>query len=262
MDNNNDKKLKYLYNDKNYLIDPINNNINHTNINNNINITNYYPSPSQNYCNKQTFTFIDQNGIIQNAISYPIKANAHKTKKIKESSHTPNNNEKKNHKCQSPYMKKILPSSKRDKSEDNNRISNICKNSSSQKYLKSNNKNSLSKNSYKQTHLSIRKQEKQNTNNKNIKNNPYLDLSTDEINNKFKRIINYNQNYPNANNTEIKEIKSNNFKNHTKPLLKKDNIKSRISYESNGYESQFNNLQKQKRTKRAHGAASGIAQSR
>ena len=110
------KKINYIYKDKQYTRDPINS-INHTNINNNINITNYYPPPSQNFCNKQTFTFIDENGSVQNAISYPIKTATHKTKKLKDSSPTPNVLEKKYHHCQSPYMKKILPSSKRQKSK-------------------------------------------------------------------------------------------------------------------------------------------------
>ena len=136
------KRLKYLYNDKNYIRDKIKN-INHTNINNNINITNYYPSPSQNYCNKQTFTFIDENGSIQNAIGYPIKTASHKAKTKKDSSLTPNAYDKKYHQCQSPYMKKILPSSKKKKSEEGNRIVNKYKSSPSAKYIKSCRKKTL-----------------------------------------------------------------------------------------------------------------------
>ena len=236
---NDNKSIKYFYNDKQYPLDPLNS-INHTNINNNINITNYYPSPTQNYCNKQTFTFIDENGIIQNAISYPIKITTHKTKKIKDSSHTPTNHDKKYHQYQSPYIKKILPSSKREKSEEYNRIK-IYKNSSSTKYLKVDNKNSLNKNSYKKN-ISIKNSENKNKNKKNIRNNDYyLDISTYEINNKFKRIENCNTNC--NYNSEIKEIKNINYKTNTKPLLKKNN-KLIIYNETNGNESQFNNFKK------------------
>ena len=82
------KKIKYVWQDKKFSRDTISN-INHTNINNNINITNYYPSPSQEYVNKETFTFINENGSVQNVMSYPIKTTTHKTKKIKDSSPTP-----------------------------------------------------------------------------------------------------------------------------------------------------------------------------
>ena len=243
MDNINDnKKIKYYYQDKKYLRDPINS-INHTNINNNINITNYYPSQTQNFCNKQTFTFIDENGIVQNAISYPIKTTTHKTKKIKESSHTPSNYEKKYHQCQSPYMKKILPPSKREKSEENKRVIKIYNTSSSHKYLKIN-KNSINNNAYK-PNLSARKIEKQNNNNKNNRNNNNhnLDISTDEINNKFKRIIEY-KNYANYN-SEIKEINNTNYKKKSKPVIKKIKNKNLIIYnESNGNESQINYFKK------------------
>ena len=243
MDNINvNKKIKYYYNDKKYLRDPINN-INHTNINNNINITNYYPSQTQNYCNKQTFTFIDENGIVQNAISYPIKTTTHKTNKIKESSHTPSNYEKKYQQCQSPYMKKILPPSKREKSEENKRVIKIYNTSSSHKYLKII-KNSINNNVNKQN-LSPRKIEKQNNNNKNNRNNNNhnLDISTDEINNKFKRIIEY-KNYANYN-SEIKEINNTNYKKKSKPVIKKIKNKNLIIYnESNGNESQINYFKK------------------
>ena len=238
------KRLKYIYNDKNYIRDKINN-INHTNINNNINITNYYPSPSQNYCNKQTFTFIDENGTVQNAISYPIKTSSHKTKKMKDSSPTPTPSayDKKYHQCQSPYMKKILPSSKRQKSEEENRIINIYKSSPSAKYLNSCRKNSLKNNFYNENIL--KKNETQQyinfSNNRKInkdkKYNYYLDLSIDEINNRYKsnRIYNnknnINNNYNSKNRSELK--KNNYYKSplNNRPFL--TNNKSMISYESN-----------------------------
>ena len=105
------KKIKYIWQDNKYSPESVSN-INHTNINNNINITNYYPSPSQDYCNKETYTFINDNGSVQNIMSYPIKTATHKTKKIKDQSPTTTPTVKKYHQCQSPYMKKI-PVSKR-----------------------------------------------------------------------------------------------------------------------------------------------------
>lgn len=238
------KKINYIYKDKQYTRDPINS-INHTNINNNINITNYYPPPSQNFCNKQTFTFIDENGSVQNAISYPIKTATHKTKKLKDSSPTPNVLEKKYHHCQSPYMKKILPSSKRQKSEEGNRIIKIYKNSPSSKYLKLNKKMNLTNDLY-NDNISLRKNETQNKilNKQKTKDNYYLDLSSDEINNKFKSNRNFVHFYKtnnNINSEEYNEIKYTNYNNHNRPLL---NNKSVISFESNGNESMFNILEK------------------
>ena len=242
MENIKDKKrLKYLYNDKNYTRDNINS-INHTNINNNINITNYYPSPNQNYCSKQTFTFIDENGSIQNAISYPIKTASQKTKRLKDSSPKPNEYDKKYHECQSPYMKKILPNSKRQKSEEGNRIINIYKNSPSTRYLKSNRKKSLKNNFYNENIL------KKNITEQNINNNRkinrenykyYLDLSTDEINNKYKSNRICNSSYNNTsitNNTNNKSEINKKFTIYKSSLANKPfllNNKSKISYDSN-----------------------------
>ena len=240
------KRLKYIYNDKSYIRDKISN-INHTNINNNINITNYYPSPSQNYCNKQTFTFIDENGSVQNAISYPIKTASHKSKKIKDSSPTttPSAYGKKYHQFQSPYMKKILPSSKRQKSEEGNRIISIYKSSPSTKYLKSCRKKSLKNNFYNENIL--KKNETQQyiniSNNRKINKDKkyyyYLDSSIDEINNKYKsnRIYNNKNNtnntYNSNNRSELKKSKDINYKSplNNRPFL--INNKSMISYESN-----------------------------
>ena len=108
------KSLKYIFQGKNYSREAISN-INHTNINNNINITNYYPPPSQEYCNKEAYAFINENGSIQNVMSYPIKATTHKKDNIKDSSNTPTPFDKKYQHYQSPYMKKIPLSSKRQK---------------------------------------------------------------------------------------------------------------------------------------------------
>ena len=141
------KNIKYIWQDNKFSTETISN-INHTNINNNINITNYYPSPRQDYCNKETYTFINDNGNVQNVMSYPIKTATHKTKKLKDSSPTPIPIEKKYHQCQSPYMKKILPTSKRQKSEDGNRIIYKYKNSPSYKHLKSNKKKEIKNNFY------------------------------------------------------------------------------------------------------------------
>ena len=74
-------------------------------------------------------------------MNYPIKTKTHKTKKIKESSLMPIPIEIKYHQCKSPYIKKILPNTKRQKSEDGNRIIKIYKNSPSYKFIQSNKKN-------------------------------------------------------------------------------------------------------------------------
>ena len=249
MENNKEiKRIKHNFTDKSYSREGINN-INHTNINNNINITNFYPPPSQNYCNKQIFTFIDENGSLQNAISYPIKTTTHKTKKIKDSSHIQNAQDKKYHQCQSPYMKKILPFSKRQKSEEGNRIINVYKNSPSTKFLKSTRKKSVKNNFYD----AYKKCETQNnTKNKiNFRNNYNLDLSCDEINNKNQsNMIYHNDNFYNTSNTDInnKNLVNNlKYKSISKPSLAPSltNNKSVISYDSNGSESLFNKFEKQ-----------------
>ena len=249
MENNKEiKRTKLNFPDKSYTREGINN-INHTNINNNINITNYYPPPSQNYCNKQIFTFIDENGSLQNAISYPIKTTTHKTKKIKDSSHIQNIQDKKYHQCQSPYMKKILPFSKRQKSEEGNRIINVYKNSPSIKFLKSTRKKSV-KNNFYDTYKKCETQN--NTKNKiNFRNNYNLDLSCDEINNKNQsNMIYHNNNFYNTSNTDInnKNLVNNlKYKSISKPSLAPSltNNKSVISYDSNGSESLFNKFEKQ-----------------
>ena len=238
------KKIKYVWQDKKFSRDTISN-INHTNINNNINITNYYPSPSQEYVNKETFTFINENGSVQNVMSYPIKTTTHKTKKIKDSSPTPPPLDKKYHQCQSPYMKKILPSSKRQKSEDGNRIVNIYKNSPSFKYLKSNKKKPIKNDFYKENNNNNRKIETQNniTNKPIIRDNYYLDLSGDDINNKYKSNRNYKHYNSNNNNNQDKNKNKYINSNSHNQLLYNIN-KSVISYESNGNESLFNILDK------------------
>ena len=253
------KRINYIYQDKKYTREGINN-INHTNINNNINITNYYPSSSQKYCSKQTFTFIDENGSVQNAISYPIKTITHKTKKIKESSPTTNPYDKKYYQCQSPYMKKILPNSKRQKSEEGNRIINIYKNSPSTNFIKNTRKKSLKNhNFYNNNTNSMRKEENQNNininNNKQINRdkNFYLDLSSDDINNKYKsnKIYNNNNNNNYDNNylnndykvkPEINKIKYKNYKTFNRPIMANNQLMT--SYESNGNESHANILDK------------------
>ena len=240
------KNINYILKDNKYLRETISN-INHTNINNNINITNYYPSPSQEYCNKETFTFINDNGNVDNAMNYPIKTKTHKTKKMKESSLIPIPSEKKYHQCKSPYMKKILPNTQRQKSEDGNRIIKIYKNSPSYKFIQSTKKNQIKNQFFNE--ISYRKSETQNnTNNKSnksiSKDKYYLDFSNDEIiNNKYKSNKDFSQYYytnntNNTNNSEINIIKYDNNKFQNKSKLYNNN--SAISYESNGKESLFN----------------------
>ena len=244
------KRIKYIWQDKKYTRDTINS-INHTNINNNINITNYYPSPSQNFCNKGTFTFINDNATLQNAVNYKITTTTHKSKNNKDISPTPSSGEKKYHQCQSPYMKKILPSSKREKSEEANRIINIYKSSPSTKYFNSIKKKPLKSDFYKENNNRKNVTQNINNNNKqNIRDNYYLDLSSDDINNKFSTNRNYynyyysnnNTNNNNNNKSEILKIKNNCSKLRNKPPLTVN--KSMISNESNGKESLINILQK------------------
>ena len=234
------KNLKYIFRDKKYSRETISN-INHTNINNNINITNYYPPPSQEYCNKEAYTFINENGSIQNVMNYPIKTSTHKTENIKDSSTTPIPFDKKYHQCQSPYMKKILPSSKRQKSEGGNRIINIYKNSPSYRNIKSSKKIQIKK---KYNEIKSKKSETlKSINNLIEKENYYLDLSTDEINNKFKSNRDKNHYFFNSNNNQdINMKKYNNQKSQNKSIL--NNNKSVISYESNGNDSAFNIIER------------------
>ena len=241
MENIKNKRINYILQDKKYSRGTINS-INHTNINNNINITNYYPSLSQNYCNNETFTFINNNDNSKNNISYPVKTSTHKTKTIKDISPIPKACDKKYNQCQSPYMKKILPSSKRQKSEDGNRKLKIYKNSPSFKYIKSNKKKPV-KYIFYNDNISERKNETQSDINHNqiINKNYYLDLSSDEINNKHKTNNNHNSNYYSNTNQEINKIKYISKKFQNKYLL---NNKSMISNESNDKVPLFNFIEK------------------
>ncbi len=225
------KRLKYIWQDKKYTRDTINN-INHTNINNNINITNYYPSPSQGYCNKGTFDFINNNVDLQNHTNYSIANSTHKTKTSKDISPTPSTGEKdkKYHQCQSPYMKKILPPSKRQQSDEGNRILNIYKSSPSTKFIKNIKKNPL-KNDLNNNN-SIRKNITQNFNKNNKQNkrsdNYYFDLSSDDINNKYN--TNFNSN--NKSHTNNKYSTNRNYQNCNKTKTNNSN-KSEIIQNSN-----------------------------
>jgi hypothetical protein len=236
MENIKNKIMKYNYQENKYSRGAISN-INHTNINNNINITNYYPSPTQNYCKKETFTFINNNSNdnTQNTMNYPLKTNAHKTKIIKETSPISKLCDKKYNQCQSPYMKKILPSSKRQKSEGGTRIIKIYKNSPSFKCIKSTKKKSTKYNIY-DDNISERKNETQQyiDNNQKINKNYYLDLSSDEISNKYKSNIFNNVNYystKNNNNNNKDNNKYFSFKIPNNSVI--NNKKSIISRESN-----------------------------
>ena len=225
------KRLKYIWQDKKYTRDTINN-INHTNINNNINITNYYPSPSQGYCNKGTFDFINNNVDLQNHTNYSIANSTHKTKTSKDISPTPSTGEKdkKYHQCQSPYMKKILPPSKRQQSDEGNRILNIYKSSPSTKCIKNIKKNPLK--SDLNNNNSIRKNITQNFNKNNRQNirsdNYYFDLSSDDINNKYN--TNFNSN--NKSNINNKYSTNRNYQNCNKTKTNNSN-KSEIIQNSN-----------------------------
>ncbi len=233
MENIKNKRLKYNFQENQYSPGTISS-INHTNINNNINITNYYPSPTQNFCNKETFTFIDNNDNAHNTMNYPVKTNTHKTKIIKDISPIPKLCDKKYNQCQSPYMKKKLPTSKRQKSEDGTRIVKIYKNSPSFKFIKTNKKRSPKYNIY-NDNISERKNETQQyiNDNQNINKNYYLDLSSDEITNKYQsnRINNMNYYTNNINNNMICNNKNFSFKIQKKSLLNSN--KSMISSESN-----------------------------
>ena len=236
MENIKKKRMKYNFQENKYSRGAISN-INHTNINNNINITNYYPSPTQNYCNKETFSFInnDSNDNTHNIMNYPLKTNTHKTKVIKETSPIPKLCDKKYNQCQSPYMKKILPTSKRQKSEGGTRIIKIYKNSPSFKCIKSTKKKSTKYNIYNEN-ISERKNETQQyiDNNQKINKNYYLDLSSDEISNKYKSNIFNNVNYystKNNNNNNKDNNKYFSFKIPNKSVI--NNQKSIISSESN-----------------------------
>ena len=221
------KSIKYIWRDKKFGRDGISS-INHTNINNNINITNYYPSPSpsQEFCSQETFTFIDENGSKPNLINYPLKFAAHKTNNINDTSPLQNNIEKKYHQCQSPYMKKILPSTKRQKSEDGTRIINIYKNS----YLKSSIKKSIKNNFYKDD-ISLKNENLKSCNKMNVQKNYYLDLSSDDINNKFKSNRNYNHNTRLVyNNSDLSKIKFVNNKSQNMSNFSMNN-KAMLSYD-------------------------------
>jgi hypothetical protein len=221
------KSIKYIWRDKKFARDGISS-INHTNINNNINITNYYPSPtpSQEFCSKETYTFIDENGSKQNLINYPLKFSTHKSNNINDTSPLQNNIEKKYHQCQSPYMKKILPSTKRQKSEDGTRIINIYKNS----YLKSSVKKSIKNNFYKYD-ISLKNENLKSCNKMNVQKNCYLDLSSDDINNKFKSNRNYNHNTRLVyNNSDLSKIKFVNNKWENIPNFNMNN-KTMLSYD-------------------------------
>jgi hypothetical protein len=230
------KSIKYIWRDKKFARDGISS-INQTNINNNINITNYYPSPtpSQEFCSQETFTFIDENGSKPNLINYPLKFAAHKSNNINDTSPLQNNNDKKYHQCQSPYMKKILPSTKRQKSEDGTRIINIYKNS----YLKSSVKKSIKNNFYKDD-ISLKNENLKSCNKMNVQKNYYLDLSSDDINNKFKSNRNYNHNTRLVyNNSDLSKIKFINNKSQNIPNFNMNN-KTMLSYDKNVKDSLVN----------------------
>ena len=231
------KKINFIWKENRDTIK----NINHTNINNNINITNYYPTSTQDYCKKETFTFINENGSFQNLINYPIKTTTHKTKKINDSSYTPNHGKKKFHQCQSPYIKKVLHSSSRHKSEDGNKIINIYKNSPSSKHLEIIRKNHI-KNQIYNENISM-KNENKKTNRIDKCQKYYLDISSDKINNKINSNRNNKNNY-HFNNSDFNKIKNSHYKSQNNSILNKNINKSMNSCISNGKENLLNIIDK------------------
>ena len=248
----NNRRKKNFWKDTNnnyYNKDTISNNINHTNINNNINITNYYPTSSKDYSDNDTFSFINDGGL-HNAINYKIRTTTHETNNIKDCSPIQTVYEKKYNQMQSPYMRKILPSTKRQQSEDGNRFSYVYKNSNSStsKNLKSIKKNKT-KNSFYYENISNKNQNKKNIKQSNPKNY-YLDLSGDDLNNKYRsnRNFNYNNNFF-YNNLDMSKTKIlNNRSQINSSSVNSMNIsnmnKSILSNESSGKETLFNLLEK------------------
>ena len=236
------KRIRYIWSDKNFSRDTINK-INHTSINNNINITNYYPSPSQDYCNNEAFTIINKNGNEENVISYPIKINTNINKSNKDSSPRINNLNKKYHQYKSPYMKKILPSAKREKSEEGNRI--IYNNSSSSTCLKTSKNRKIIQYINNNDNISLKSEILKNNSKLNIKENYYLDLSSDDINNKFINKRNNNKHFY-YNNSEKNNFKNFQNKTQNEPNYNNNNSisKSVISFESNGKENVLNLFEK------------------
>ena len=240
---------KDINNNNYYNNDTINNNINHTNINNNINITNYYPTTSKDYSDNDTFSFINDNERLPNAMNYKIRTTTHETKNIKDCSPVQTVYEKKFNQMQSPYMRKILPSTKRQQSEDGNRVAYVYKNSntSTSKNLKSIKKNKT-KNSFYYDNISIKNQNKKNIRQSNPKNY-YLDLSGDDLNNKYRSNRNFNNNNFFYNNLDISKTKYLNNKSQMNSssvysMNMSSMNKSILSNESSGKENLFNLLEK------------------
>ena len=251
----NNKRKKNFWKDTNNYNNKqtISNNINHTNINNNINITNYYPTSSKEYSDNDTFSFINDNGRLNNDMNYKIRTTTHEANNIKNSSPIQTIYEKKFNQMQSPYMRKILPSTKRQKSEDGSRFSYVYKNSNSStsKNLKSIKKNKT-KNCFYYDNISNKNQNKKSIKQSNPKNY-YLDLSSDDLNNKYKsnRNCNYNNNYF-YNNLDISktnilnnrsQINSSSAYNMNMSNMSNMN-KSILSNESSGKETLFNLFEK------------------
>jgi len=253
----NNKRKKNLWKDNNnnnyFNKESISNNINHTNINNNINITNYYPTSSKDYSDNDTYSFINDNERFNKVMNYKIRTTTHEANNIKDCSPVQTVYEKKYNQIQSPYMRKILPSAKRQQSEDGNRFSYAYKNSNSStsKNLKSIKKNKT-KNSFFYDNISFR-----NLNKKNIKQinpkNYYLDLSGDNLNNKYRSNRNFNHNnnffYNNLDISKAKYLNNRSQVNSSSVYsMNISNInnmnKSILSNESSGKENLFNLFEK------------------
>ena len=203
-------RIIHILGDNNFSQDE-NKRINHTNINNNINITNYYHSPPHNYFNKGTLTFINENSIIQNIISCPIKTTTHRTQRFKNDNKSPINiTLKKCHQCQSPYIKKILPNKNGQKSPDKNKINKILKTYPSAQFVTSQKIKILNNNKTRYEDFNTKYENKVINNNKC---NDYFNQTKEKLFNNFKRgknkeqknIIHYN---PHLSPNQIRNIKN------------------------------------------------------
>ena len=203
-------RIIHILGDNNFSQDE-NKRINHTNINNNINITNYYHSPPHNYFNKGTLTFINENSIIQNIISCPIKTTTHRTQRFKNDNKSPINiTIKKSNKCQSPYIKKIPPNKKGQKSLDKNKVNKIMKTYPSAQFITSQKIKILNNNKTRYEDFNTQHENKVFNNNTN---DDYFNRTKEKLFNNFKKgknkekknIIHYN---PHLSPNQIRNIKN------------------------------------------------------
>ena len=125
-------------------------------------------------------------------------------------------------------MKKILPSTKRQKSEDGTKINNIYKNSPSSMYLKGIKKNNIRNQIYNDS-ISIKNENKKSS--RKIGLNKYnFDASSDKI-----KINRYYKNKKRNNNSEFNKIKNiHNLSQSSSIFNKNNNNNTLITCESKG----------------------------